>query len=95
MNRIDKLIMLAASVGLDILDFKFTTVDHVQVTYHSLKQAGPIPVFEFCRDYTDYDFIYKSWIKMGTILSPEYPNFDAMITGEMRRLKVWAKTLKK
>lgn len=95
MSKVDKLVGAAANIGLDILAFEFLTANHVQVRYHSLKQAGPIPFFEHCRDSIDYNYLSNAWIKAGTILSPEYPNFDAMLTGEMKRLKVWAKILKK
>lgn len=95
MSKVDKLVELAVSIGLDIDVFEFITANHVRVKYSSLKQGGPLPVLEFCRDKLDYDLKMAAWHKASINTSPEYPNFDAMISGELKRLKVWAKTLKK
>lgn len=87
MKKLDRLVELARSKGLDILSFGFVDLYHMQVVYHELSKAGRIPVMANCRDKKDYELLMEAWIKRGTIYSPEYPDFDALLTGELKRLK--------
>lgn len=93
MVKFDKLIDLAASIGLDIMAFEFTDFYECVVRYLNPKKAGKMPVEEFCRDRKDYELRMKIWIKDGTEFSPKYSDFDSLLAGELKRLKEISKNV--
>lgn len=87
MKKLERLVNLALSRGLDILSIEFVTANKVKIVYHSLKLAGTIPEERFCRDRKDYELRYAIFMNRGRLESPVYKEFDLMLDGELKRLK--------
>lgn len=87
MTKLERLVNLATSKGMDILSIEFVTANRVKVIYHSLKHAGRIPEERYCRDHRDYELRYAIFMKNGRLESPVYKEFGLMLDGELKRLK--------
>lgn len=85
--KLDKLMEVASDKGLDIMAFEYTDMYDWRIKYLDHKKAGVAPVEEYCRDRKDYELRMAIWIKDGTVLSSTYPDFDFMISEELKRLK--------
>lgn len=87
MKKLDKMIDIAAARGMDVISIEFINAHQVQVRYHVLKLAGPVPIQEHCRDKRDYDLLMVAWSRRGTVYSPVYPNLRSLLSGEILRLR--------
>lgn len=87
MTKINKLIEVAGLKGLDVMGFDQSDFYEWTVRYLNPDKAGEVPVLEFCRDEKDFELKMKAWIKDGTDISPAYPDFDTLLSDEIKRLR--------
>jgi len=88
MGKVEKLADLARSKGLDVVFLKFNgDMNHLCMVYHDRIKAGIMPIEEYCRDKKDYDLLMNAWMDKGIVCSPEYKDFNSMLSGELKRLK--------